>query len=238
MKLSVIIPAYNEAQRIKGTLLSVGSFLTLKDYEYEVIVVDDGSTDSTVAVVNSCLDKVVNLRIVRNVENHGKGWVVQKGMNEATGGYRLFMDADNSTSINHIDTFMKYFKEGYDIVIGSRRIEGAVLSVRQSRFKELLGRLGNLWIRIFAVGGIKDTQAGFKMFTANASTAVFSRQTLNRWGFDFELLAIAKKHGLKTKEAPITWVNDERSHVSSVAYVKTFFEALKVRWNIITGKYK
>ena len=247
MFLSVIIPAYNEEKRIKNTLISVGDYLSKQRYEYEIIVVSDGSNDKTVEVVKAMENQIRNLRVIDNKENHGKGWVVKQGMLEAKGDVRLFTDADNSTSINHIEKMLLYFsaeggsvsggKEGYDIVIGSRRVSGSVISVHQPWYKEILGRAGNLLIRIFAVGGINDTQAGFKAFTAKAAEIIFSRLTLDRWGFDFEALAVAKKYKLKIKEMPITWINDAMSHVKLSAYIKTLFEALKVRQNLITGKY-
>lgn len=238
MHISVIVPAYNEEKRIKNTLIAIDKYLSGQPYDYEIIVVDDGSKDRTVEMVRNLRIATGNLRLIENQENHGKGWAVKEGMLKSRGDIRLFTDADNSTSINHLEKMLPYFKEGYDIVIGSRRVPGAVVAVHQPRHKELLGRLGNLWVRIFAVGGIGDTQAGFKAFSAQAAEIVFPRLTLNRWGFDFEALAIAKKHKLGIKEMPIVWVNDPMSHVKTSAYIKTLFEALKVGWNLIAGKYK
>jgi len=237
MYLSVIIPAYNEEKRIKKTLLAIHDYLSKQSYDYEIIVVNDGSKDKTAEVVSSSMSRIPHLRLIDNKKNHGKGWVVKQGMLRAKGDIRLFTDADNSTSINHIEKMTPYFKRGYDIVIGSRRVRGSKIAVHQAWYKEFLGRLGNLWIRIFAVGGINDTQAGFKAFTAESAETVFSRLTLHQWGFDFEALAIAKKHKLEIKEMPITWVNDLMSHVKMSAYVKTLFEALRVRQNLISGKY-
>jgi len=229
MYLSVVIPAYNEEKRIGKTLLATNEYLTKQSYDYEILVVNDGATDNTAKVVTDLTSQVKNLKLIDNKENHGKGWVVKQGMLEAKGDIRLFTDADNSTSIDQFGNMIPFLNEGYDIVIGSRRVEGSKIAVHQPFYKELLGRLGNLWIRIFAVGGIGDTQAGFKAFTAKAAEIVFNKTTIVMWGFDFEALAIAKKHKLKIKEMPIAWINDAISHVKLSSYIKTLFEALKVR---------
>ena len=238
MFLSVIIPSYNEEKRIKNTLVSINEYLSRQAYDYEIIVVNDGSKDATSQVVSNLKFEIKNLRLIDNKDNHGKGWVVKQGMLIAKGDIRLFTDADNSTTINHIEKMLVYFRGGYDVVIGSRRVLGSKIAIHQASYKELLGRLGNLWIRIFAVGGINDTQAGFKAFTAKSAQIIFPHLTLDRWGFDFEALAIAKKYKLKIKEMPITWINDAMSHVKLSAYFKTLIEAMKVRWNLMTGKYK
>ena len=238
MLISIIIPAYNEEKRIERTLFSISEYLSGHNYNYEIIVVNDGSKDKTAEIVNGLKHRIQNLNLIDNKDNHGKGWVVRQGMLEARGDIILFTDADNSTTVDHLEKMLPYFHGGYDIVIGSRRVLGSIIAVHQAGYKEFLGRLGNLWIRIFAVNGINDTQAGFKAFTARAAKIVFPRETLDRWGFDFEALAIAKKHKLKIKEMPIRWVNDAMSHVKFSAYAKTLIEALKIRWNLLTGKYK
>lgn len=238
MFLSVIVPAYNEEKRIEKTLLAIDSYLSKQVFDYEILVVDDGSKDATINIVRKLENRVKNLSFIENSINHGKGWVVRQGMLKARGEVRLFTDADSSTSIEQMENLLPYFKDGYDVVIGSRRVPGAVINVHQPFYKEFLGRLGNLWIRIFAIGGISDTQAGFKALTAEAAEIVFPRLTLHRWGFDFEMLAIARLHKLKIKEVPIVWVNDVMSHVKLSAYIKTLFEALRVRLNLIEGVYK
>jgi len=237
MYISVIIPAYNESKRITPTLKDVGRYLSKQDYDYEIIVVSDGSKDDTADVVNSLIPEIRNLKIIDNKKNHGKGWVVRQGMMAARGNIRVFMDADNSTSIDHLEKMIPIFKDNYDVVIGSRRIKGAKIDVHQPWYKEILGRMGNLWIRVFAVSGISDTQAGFKGFTAKATEEIFPRMTLEKWGFDFEVLAIARKLKFKIKEMPIEWINDAMSHVKMSAYVKTLVEALEVRLNLFSGRY-
>lgn len=238
MYLSVIIPTYNEEKRISTTLLAIDEYLAKQKYDYEIIVVDDGSSDKTSEIVNNFKSMVRNMKLVENKENHGKGFVVRQGMLEAQGDYRVFTDADNSTSIDQIEGFLPFFKEGYDVVIGSRAIRGAKINVHQPFHKELLGKMGNKLIQVVAVWGIKDTQAGFKCFSARAAEDIFPRAFINRWGFDVEALALAKKLGYKIKELPIVWVNDLNTHVKPSAYFQVFLETFKVRWSFITGKYK
>lgn len=236
--LSVIIPAYNEEKRIHKILEAADSYFRKQDYDYEIIVVNDGSKDKTAEVVNQFKSKIKNLKLIDNKENHGKGYVVKQGMLAALGKYRLFADADNSTSIDQVEKVLPYFKEGFDVVIGSRAIKGAQILNPQPFYRVLLGKLGNIIIQIFAVWGISDTQCGFKCFTNKAAKDIFSRQTIYRWGFDVEILAIAKYLDYKIKEVPIVWINDPISHVKFSAYFQVLFETLKVRWNLITGKYK
>ncbi|MBI2623919.1 glycosyltransferase family 2 protein [Candidatus Parcubacteria bacterium] len=236
-RLSVVIPAYNEAKRITATLLDVDHYLSRQGYAYEILVMNDGSTDNTVEVVRRFEGTIAHLRLIDNSENNGKGYVVRRGMLESRGAVRLFTDADNSTSIDHIEQFWPYFDEGYDIVIGSRAVRGAKIAVHQSLLKELAGRLGNKYIQIMAVWGIKDTQAGFKAFTAEAARDIFSRLTINRWGFDVETLAVARLLSYRIREMPIRWVNAVASHVRVSAYLEVLWETTKIRFNIWRGKY-
>lgn len=236
--LSVIIPAYNEEKRIQNILLAVDKYLSAQEYEYEIIVVVDGAMDKTAEIVNKYLPLIHNLHLLNNEKNQGKGAVVAQGMLAAKGAIRVFTDTDNSTAIDHIEKFLPFFKDGFDIVIGSRRTRGSKIAVHQSFIKELAGRLGNFWIRIFAVGGIKDTQCGFKAFTEYAAEDIFKRLTIFRWGFDIEVLAVAKFLKYKIKEAPVVWINDSQSHVKASTYLQVLWETLKVGWNIIIGKYK
>lgn len=238
IKLSVIIPAFNEAERIGKTLISIDKYLSKQNYDYEIIVVNDGSKDDTAKIVYDFQSKIKNLRLIDNKQNQGKGYVVKQGMLEANGDYRLFTDSDNSTTIDYIEKFWPYFENGYDVVIASIGVKGATIEHTEKFYKRLFGKLGNIWIQFWLLPGIKDTQRGFKMFTVKAANDIFSRQTLNRWGFDFEILAIAKKLGYKIKEIPIHWVNDPRSRVKFIDYFKVLFEVLRVKWNLLIGKYK
>lgn len=238
MYLSVIIPAYNEEKRIEKTLLSVRAYLSRQNYEYEILVVSDGSKDNTIGVVSNLRNQILNLKILDDKENHGKGWAVQKGMLEAQGDYRLFMDADNSTTVDQVEGFLPYFLQGYDIVIGSRRIAGADIAVRQSWTRDFLGGVFRLIVHTLVPLGAKDSQAGFKCFSRRATETVFQKQTIFRWAFDVEILAIACKLGFKIKEAPIKWENDAESKVRLSGMIKMLFEVLQVRWNLWANKYK
>lgn len=239
MKLSVIIPSYNEEQRLPKTLQEVDAYLKQQSsYDYEIIVVNDGSKDNTAGVVEAMKGEITNLRLIDNKENHGKGWVVRQGMLEAKGDLRVFMDADNATSIDQVEKMWPEFEQGYDVVIGSRDIKGAVIAVRQSWFRQLLGEIFNLIVQVMAgLWGIWDTQCGFKGFTREAAEAIFPRCKINRWAFDVEILAIAKKLGLKIKEIPVRWVNDAQSKVKFMGMVKMLSEVLQIRLNMITKKY-
>lgn len=263
--LSVIIPAYNEAKRLPKTLVAVDYYLQsprfvkiLKDNgyakeAYEILVVNDGSTDTTAAVTTKFQELIKNLRLVDTAENHGKGWVVRKGMLEARGVYRLFTDADNSTSLDQIEKLLPYVKgvvwdsrdprdarvtSDYDVVIGSRAVKGSIIKTPQPIHRVLFGKLANLLIQIVAVPGIWDTQCGFKILTADAAKEIFSRTLIDRWGFDIEVLALARKLGFKAKEVPIVWMNDLASHVTFGGYLNTFRELAKVRLNLWLRKYK
>jgi len=243
--LSVVIPAYNEEGRISATLLDIDKYLSKENYDYEIIVVSDGSTDKTVEKVKELQRKIKNLRVINNKKNHGKGYVVKQGMLEAKGDYRLFMDADNSTTIDHLDKFLPFIsvrlarQERYDIVIGSIEIKGAEIHEEAAWYRRLLGKYSKYIIRIISgLWGIHDTQRGFKLFTAEAAEKIFPRQTIMRWGFDIEILVIARKIGFKIKELPVDWKNPGESKVSLISYIKTFQELLKIKWNLISNRYK
>lgn len=238
MYLSVIIPVYKEEKRVSKTILAVDQYLSKQKYQYEIIVVsDDSSPNKTVEVVKNLQKMVKNLRIIENEKNHGKGFVVKQGMLEAQGDYRLFMDADNSTTVDQVENFLPWFQEGYDVVIGSRAIKGAKIDVHQPFYKEFLGKAGNKVIQVVAVPGINDTQAGFKCFSAKAAEDIFSKVTIERWGFDIEVLALARKLNYKIKEVPIEWINDAQSHVKMSSYAEVLIETFKIRWNLMTGRY-
>lgn len=238
MYLSVVIPAYNEGKRILPTLKSVDEYFRKKDYEYEIIVVSDGSKDDTVSVVNNISQQMRGLRVIESNVNRGKGYVVKLGINESIGELRLFMDADNSTTIDNLDKMIPCVSEGYDVVIASIGVSGARSVGYEPFYKRFFGRAGNLIIRTVAVSGISDTQRGFKLFTAKAATDIFSRLKIERWGFDVEALAIARVLGYKIKEVPIIWNNDPDSKVGISAYLPTLLETVKIRWNLMTGNYK
>jgi len=235
--LSVIVPAYNEDKRIEDTLRSIHAYLSGQEYPYEVIVVNDGSRDKTVEVVLRLADELPRIRLIDNKENRGKGWAVRQGMLDAKGLIRLFMDADNSTSLDHVENMLPYFEEGFDVVIGSRRVAGAVISRHQSWLRENVGQTFNLLVRLLHGMRMKDTQAGFKAFTSSAVEKVFPAQTIWNWVFDVELLVIIRQRGLRIIEVPIIWKNDSRSHVKFRSAAKTLFDLVKVRLNALSGAY-
>ena len=239
--LSVIIPAYNEETRIPKTLLAIDAYLGKQSYTYEILVVIDGATDRTEHIVRKFQDLVKNLRVIANVENHGKGYVVRQGMLEAEGSIRLFMDADGSTSIDHVEKMLPYFEsKKADVVIGSRDskdAKGAKQAVKQSFPKRMIGNMGNILIQIVAVWGIWDTQNGFKAFTAKATEDIFSRARISRWGFDIEALALARRLHYRIAIIPVYWENDPHSHVTLKGYINTFRELFIVRLNLWRNVY-
>jgi len=228
--LSVIIPTYNEAERLPLTLVDIDRHLSTKTYAYEIIVSDDGSSDHTVEVANKFTKLIPNLRVIGYKDNQGKGNAVKLGMLEAKGKYRLFTDSDNSTSIDHFDKMIPEIKEGYDIVICSRDVKGSQMHPPQSLFKRMLGNVGNLFIQALLLPGIWDTQCGFKVFSEESASRIFVLQKISRWGFDIEALALGKRMGYKIKEIPVYWVNDADSRVKPLAYFQVLFETVKVRW--------
>lgn len=236
--LSVIIPAYKEEKRIAKTLFAIDSYLRGVDYEYEILVVNDGSPDNTPAVVKGLEPKIKNLRLIGYETNRGKGAAVKFGMLEAKGKIRLFTDADNSTSIDHFERMKPWFDAGYQAVIGSRKVLGAVKDPPQPFYKTLMGDMGNIFIQVVILPGIWDTQCGFKAFTAEAAAKIFPYLKINRWGFDVEILALAKKTGYRVKEIPVHWVNDLMSHVKFSGYLQVLLETVKIRWWLWTGVYK
>lgn len=239
VKLSVVIPAYNEGKRIRPTLVDVDKYLEKQPYMYEIIVVDNGSTDNTAEVVASYRNEVENsAAYVLPEPCPGKGCAVQRGIAKARGEYIVFMDADNATRITEMEKVWPKFEEGYDVVIGSRRIAGAKLSKKQPWIRETLGRMANILIQIMAVRGIKDTQCGFKAFTKKSARDIFSVVTIERWGFDIEVLALARKFGYKIAEVPVTWYHVETELIGGSSYTNTFSDLLKVWWNSLTGKYE
>jgi len=239
-KLSVIIPAYNEEKTIGETLLSIDKYLTRQNYDYEILVEADGSRDKTVEVASNFQKMVRNLIVFNNQPNHGKGWVVRKGMLEAKGDFRLFMDADNATTINHLDRAWPLLKQGFEVAIGtrdSRDDKEAKQAVPQSFLKRTLGDIGNILIQVTVLWGTWDTQCGFKIFSAKAAQEIFSRATINRWGFDIEALALAKNLGFKIAKFPVYWINNPNSRVKLSGYLKTFIDLFWIKWNLMMDRY-
>jgi len=236
--LSVVIPAYNEEKRITKTLKEVENYLKTQAYHWEIIVVNDGSKDNTATVVQKLTPEIRNLRLIDNKENHGKGYVVRQGMLEAQGKYRVFTDADNSTTLDHVERMWPEFEAGYEVVIGSRDIEGAKLAVPQPWWRRRVGDVFNLMVQIMCgLWGIWDTQCGFKGFSQKATEEIFPQCTIDRFAFDPEILVVAKKMGYKIQEVPVTWINDPDSKVKFKHMVNMGKDLLRIRINMIKGIY-
>lgn len=238
-RLSVVIPAYNEAERLPSTLGKVIAYLGGQPFAAEILVVDDGSSDGTAEVAERAGSVSVPVRLLRQPDrrNHGKGAAVRRGMLAASGAYRLFMDSDNSTTIDQIERFWPLFGRGHDLVVGSRAVAGARIDDRQPWYKETAGKAGNLLIRALLVPGVRDTQAGFKMLTGAAAEDLFPRLTIDRWGFDVELLAVARKRGYRIAEAPIVWRNSPESKVRAADYLRVLSDVWTVRRRLRSGLY-
>ena len=223
--LSIVIPAYNEVHRLPETLALVKDFVESKSYDCEVLVVDDGSKDDTVAIAQKYAKRFPALRVITNQKNKGKGGVVKQGMLQAEGQYRLFTDADNSTPISELEKLLAFTPE-YSIIIGSRYLQADSIKVKQPFKRQVVSRLSNLAIQTLLLPGIRDTQCGFKLFSAQATEDIFSRQIKKGWSFDIELLTIAKQRGYKIKEVPVDWFDAKRSTFHASKEAGAFVEDL------------
>ena len=237
--LSVVIPAYNEEKRIPKTLAEIDKYLRKQDYDYEILVVNDGSKDKTVEVVENLKSQISNLKITGYEKNRGKGYAVRFGMLEAKGDYRLFTDADNSTSIDQIEKIWPEFEKGFDVVIGSRDIKGSILDPPQPFLRKIILGEGFKLYRKIIIGlwGIEDTQCGFKCFTKKAAENIFPKCQIDRFAFDPEILVIAKKLGYKIKEIPVYWKNDPESKIKLKSIFKMALDLIKIKINSIKGIY-
>lgn len=237
--LTVIVPAYNEEDRLPKTLEIIDGYLKKQPYTYEIIVANDGSKDNTGHAVEALIGKVAKLKLLDNHVNHGKGYVVRQGLLAAKGQVRLFTDSDNSTPIEEVEKLLPLFKEGYDVVIGSRHAAGAKLEPAQPPVRQFLGwgwrMLTNIVVGTWA---IKDTQCGFKALSAKAAAEILPKCRIDRFAFDPEILILAKAKGFKIKEVGITWKNDTRSTVKVNSMVKMFKDLLRIRANQIKGLYR
>lgn len=227
--LSVIIPAYNEEKRIGPTMTAVAKYFKYQKFVAELIVVNDGSRDNTVQVVESFRDQIKELRIIDYRQNKGKGFAVRNGALQARGEFILFTDADNSTDITEFDKCQQELWGGYDIVIGSRALPESKIMIHQPWYREVTGRLANKLIKILTGLPYQDTQCGFKCFSRKAALIIFKQAKIDRWAFDVEALVLARKNGFKIKEMPINWRNDSSSKVSLGGYLKTLRELIKIR---------
>lgn len=234
--LSIIVPAYNEERRLPTTLPRIVAFLEAQAYRGEVIVVDDGSVDSTATVVEEMAARQPRIALIRN-EHRGKGYAVKTGMLAAQGEYLFLCDADLSMPIEEVARFIPPALEAYDVAIGSREVQGA-RRYDEPSLRHLMGRAYNLLVRLLAVRGFQDTQAGFKCFRREAAHDLFPYQTMDGFGFDVEILFMAQKRGYRIVEVPIDWYHMTNSRVSPVGdSVRMFREILQVRINDWRGMY-
>jgi glycosyltransferase involved in cell wall biosynthesis len=233
--ISIIIPAFNEEKRLPATLATVRGYLAAGSWEFsEIVVVDDGSRDSTAAVAEAA-----GVRVLRNPGNHGKGYSVRHGMLEARGEWALFSDADLSAPIEELGALWSAVEAaGAACAIGSRALDRSLVGVHQSAFREGMGRVFNLLMRLETGLPFRDTQCGFKLFQTEAARRIFERQRLDGFGFDVEVLYIARRLGYPILEVPIRWNDAPGTKVSMLLGAKGFLDPLKVRWNGVTGKYR
>lgn len=236
MEISVIIPAFNEEKRIKKTLETILAYLERKKYSYEIIVVNDGSTDKTKEVILEFHNK--KIRVVDNPRNCGKGYSVQQGFLAATKKWILFTDADLSTPIEELETSFRY-TDTAPVIIGSRNLPMSHIVVKQPLLRSTLGRIFPFFVRLLLLPDIKDSQCGFKLFRSDVAKKIAEKQRIHGFCFDVELLFLAKKYKFMIQEIPITWSNDERSKIKIISdSFQMFVDLLRIRWNSFCGRYE
>ena len=237
-RYSIVIPAYNEGARVGATLSRVLAYVAEQGWDAEVIGVNDGSRDNTAEIILGLAERNVRLRLLENPGNRGKGYSVRNGMLHAKGEIMLFSDADLSSPIEEAGKLLTALANGADIAIGSRWLRSDLQTQRQPLHRQLLGRVFNLMLRITLGLRFKDTQCGFKAFTRKAASTIFSLQRIERWGFDPELLYLARKLGFNVAEVPVVWAHSGGTRISPIRDgTKMFLEMLKIRWNALSGKY-
>ncbi len=240
-KISIILPAYNEEKNISSTVASIADFFIAKQCPYEIIVVDDGSSDGTSGIVRKISDKNPLITLLVHAKNRGKGAAVKTGILAATGDLIAFLDSDGSTPIQELEKFIPYFGQGYDIIIGSRYMRASSIVIKQPWLRIKIGRMGNFLIQLLLLPGIIDTQCGCKMFTRESAMQIFSRQKIQGWGFDMETLAIGRNRGFRIKEIAVSWY-DTTNRASRFRPLKdiqrTLGELISIKINLLLGRYR
>lgn len=242
IELSIVVPAYNEQDRLPATLERLEAYLRGRALRAEVLIVDDGSGDGTPDLVRAfCARSRPNgllFRLLRNPGNRGKGYSVRHGMLAARGQFRLFSDADLSAPIEEIEKLQHALAAGADIAIGSRS-RNELIRAHQSRFRETAGRFFNLIVKTVLGLPFRDTQCGFKLFRAEAAEQIFAAQTIERWGFDPELLFLARLRGFRVQEVPVVWAHAEGAKIHMFRdSARMFLEVVQIRWNSLRGRYR
>ncbi|HZW80892.1 MAG TPA: dolichyl-phosphate beta-glucosyltransferase [Candidatus Deferrimicrobiaceae bacterium] len=238
MTYSIVIPAYNEGQRLGETLEKVLAYVRQQGWDAEVIVVNDGSCDNTAQIVHTFAEKNPNLRLVENPGNRGKGYSVRNGILNSRGDIVVFSDADLSSPIEEMPKLLQALAAGADIAIGSRWLRAELQTQRQSLHRQLFGRVFNALNRIILGLQFKDTQCGFKAFTRRAAQTILPLQRIERWGFDPEILFLARKFGFRVEEVPVRWGHVGGTRINPLMDgARMFEEMLRIRWYDLTGKY-
>jgi len=239
LDLSIIIPAFNEERRLTQTLDFIGTYLKTQSLRTEILVVDDGSSDGTARLAAGYASQYPNLRVLSNERNRGKGYSVRHGMLEARGEYALFTDADLSTPIDEIGKLLAALREqGNDVAIRSRALNRNLILVHQSKVREQAGILFNYFVRWIMGIKLSDTQCGFKAFRMDRARVIFEKQRMERFGFDPEILFLAKQYHLRVAEVPVRWSHDSGTKVNVAADgIRMLFELLVIRWNAFKGLY-
>lgn len=238
MTYSIVIPAYNEETRLGATLERILAYVRQQAWDAEIIVVNDGSRDKTADLVRGFAEKNPIVRLVENPGNRGKGFSVRNGMLKARGDVVVFSDADLSSPIEEMPKLLDALSQGADIAIGSRWLRAELQTQRQSVHRQIFGRVFNLLMRIILGLKFKDTQCGFKAFTRQAAQAILPLQRIERWGFDPEILFLARRFGLRVEEVAVRWGHSGDTRISPVLDgARMFQEMLRVRWYDIAGKY-
>jgi len=236
--LSIVVPAYNEEDRLRKTLPEFLKFLAASKKPVEIIFVDDGSHDNTSEVIRKSIEGLKNARLIKIPVNRGKGAAIREGMLSARGDFVIFADADNSSSIWQAEKLLQAADEK-TVVIGSRYVPGSQIGIKQPLYRIIGSRIMNLLIRIILLPAIKDTQCGFKLFPQRAVGEIFPKIRLTRFSFDLEVLALAKALGYRIKEVPIEWEDNPHSTVDPVKDgLKLLRDAIRIKINLMKGDYK
>jgi glycosyltransferase involved in cell wall biosynthesis len=238
--LTIIIPAYNERSRLPGTLDRIIEYMKTTGWDqWEIVVVDDGSSDGTADAAEAAHEANAQVRVLRNPGNRGKGYAVRHGMLDSKMDWRLLTDADLSAPIEELEKLWNAVKDDQAAVaIGSRALDRSLIGVHQPGFRETAGKVFNFVMQTFIGLHIRDTQCGFKLFRGDVAKLVFERQRIERFGFDVEALFVAQKMGFRIAEIPVRWNHVEGSKVGMLNGAQSFVDLVKIRWNAMSGKYR